>query len=350
MAASSSPIHHLPPEITQYRLTNAHGYVKTSNHLGEGGFGTVLLYKNSNAPFDEAAGKHLKISPNQATTEFFDELAPLCAITRAGGCEYIAPFLGYIDSPELVILTKYFKNKSLWDEMKDVVKGPFPPERSLKYFYQIAKGLEFLHHDLPERKRILHRDLKCQNILLSDDTESIKLADFGLAFNLAVDSHSVTLSDEAPSEENSMCGTFAFMAPEVLIAKKYGRRSDIWSLACTLVQMLTMKPPYFRSAKEFIEKARGLKSNQLKYKGNLFLPQQLQNTEISVLLDCMFIKNPDQRPMVEKVLEVLTIVQQSPLKVGIDNAKVNELKTKIGKDKGISVAMFEKIFNWIACY
>jgi mitogen-activated protein kinase kinase kinase 1 len=96
------------------------------------------------------------------------------------------------------------------------------------YTRQILNGLTYLHE-----RDIVHRDIKCANILVHANG-SVKLADFGLA--------------KQASKLNvlkSCKGTVYWMAPEVVNPKKtYGPAADIWSLGCTVLEMLTRELPY----------------------------------------------------------------------------------------------------------
>ncbi|KAG2701022.1 hypothetical protein I3760_06G024100 [Carya illinoinensis] len=96
------------------------------------------------------------------------------------------------------------------------------------YTRQILHGLKYLHD-----RDVVHRDIKCANILV-DASGSVKLADFGLA-------------KAAKFNDLLSCkGTPFWMAPEVVNSrnKGYGRPADIWSLGCTVLEMLTRRIPY----------------------------------------------------------------------------------------------------------
>ncbi|KAL5669359.1 hypothetical protein ACJX0J_021580, partial [Zea mays] len=95
------------------------------------------------------------------------------------------------------------------------------------YTRQILNGLHYLH-----RRNVLHRDIKCANILV-DASGLVKLADFGLAKEMSI-----------LSQAKSSKGTVYWMAPEVAKAKPHGPPADIWSLGCTVLEMLTGEVPY----------------------------------------------------------------------------------------------------------
>lgn len=81
-----------------------------------------------------------------------------------------------------------------------------------------------------------HRDIKGASIL-RDPTGNIKLGAFGASKRL----QTICLSGTGMK---SVTGTPYWMSPEVISAEGYGRKADIWSVACTVVEMLTEKPPW----------------------------------------------------------------------------------------------------------
>ncbi|EDV22347.1 uncharacterized protein TRIADDRAFT_28738, partial [Trichoplax adhaerens] len=112
--------------------------------------------------------------------------------------------------------------------------GPFQENISNAYCLQILRGLVYLHD-----RRIVHRDVKGDNILVDATGRIVKLADFGSAIQLTA-----TKLTGAGLLQGQMVGTVAFMAPEVLRGENYGRSSDVWSLGCVMIQMLTGKLPW----------------------------------------------------------------------------------------------------------
>lgn len=78
---------------------------------------------------------------------------------------------------------------------------------------------------------VIHRDIKGANILVNSEG-LVKLSDFGSAKKLQ------------QSYVSSFIGTTCWMAPEIILDKSYERFADIWSLGCTVYEMLTGKPPF----------------------------------------------------------------------------------------------------------
>ncbi|XP_062210666.1 mitogen-activated protein kinase kinase kinase 1-like isoform X1 [Phragmites australis] len=147
------------------------------------------------------------------------------------------------------------------------------------YTRQILNGLTYLHE-----RNIVHRDIKCANILVHANG-SVKLADFGLAKEIT-----------KFSEIKSCKGTAYWMAPEVVNPKKtYGPPADIWSLGCTVLEMLTCQLPY-----------HDLEWTQALYrigKGEPpAIPSFLSRDARDFISQCVK-PNPEDRPCASKLLE-----------------------------------------------
>ncbi|KAG4383428.1 hypothetical protein AAZX31_13G068200 [Glycine max] len=146
------------------------------------------------------------------------------------------------------------------------------------YTRQILHGLKYLHE-----RNIVHRDIKCANILV-DANGSVKLADFGLA-------KATKLNDV-----KSCKGTAFWMAPEVVKGKSrgYGLPADIWSLGCTVLEMLTGEFPYshLECMQALLRIGRGEPPP---------VPDSLSRDAQDFIMQCLKV-NPDERPGAAQLL------------------------------------------------
>eukprot|EP00795_Rhopilema_esculentum_P002071 gene2071-17638_t len=132
------------------------------------------------------------------------------------------------------IFMEYLPGGSIRDYV--LKHGGLKEDSARRYCHQVLDGVAYLHANM-----IVHRDIKGANILLSSDYSSAKLADFGLSKRLQRCS--------AASGLSATLGSPYWMAPEVIRASPtkgegYGRKADIWSVGCTVIEMLTGKPPW----------------------------------------------------------------------------------------------------------
>lgn len=118
-------------------------------------------------------------------------------------------------------------------DLQDLVKkdGLLPWQRAVSIIAQAAKGLDHLH-----RKGVIHRDIKPSNIFLTDDGV-VKILDLGLA-------RQASQSENATKHTmtGQVVGSPGFMPPEQFRGATVDARSDMYSLGCTLVYLLTGKP------------------------------------------------------------------------------------------------------------
>lgn len=99
---------------------------------------------------------------------------------------------------------------------------------TLRFLYQTALAVKHLHDS-----NIIHRDIKPENILLGEELE-VKLCDFGW---------SCYMQDE-DNLRTSICGTYEYMAPEIVNEKGHNSKADVWCLGILMFEMLTGSPPF----------------------------------------------------------------------------------------------------------
>ncbi|XP_035906086.1 serine/threonine-protein kinase mig-15 isoform X14 [Anopheles stephensi] len=133
---------------------------------------------------------------------------------------------------QLWLVMEYCGAGSVTDLVKST-KGQSLKEEWIAYICrEILRGLSYLHTN-----KVIHRDIKGQNVLLTDNAE-VKLVDFGVSAQL----------DKTIGRRNTFIGTPYWMAPEVIACDEnrdatYDNRSDLWSLGITALEMAESQPP-----------------------------------------------------------------------------------------------------------
>jgi len=102
-------------------------------------------------------------------------------------------------------------------------------EQASYILYYLFKAIQFLHKNF-----IIHRDLKPDNVLIRMDAV-LKVIDFGTA---------TPVKPNEDSKRRSTVGTPWYCAPEVINGEEYGDRSDVWSIGCFAIELVSGKPPF----------------------------------------------------------------------------------------------------------
>eukprot|EP00051_Salpingoeca_urceolata_P011000 m.135273 g.135273 ORF g.135273 m.135273 type:complete len:594 (+) comp16940_c0_seq7:635-2416(+) len=217
-------------ELPSPRLHRVPKRWKRGKLLGSGAFGQVYLALNQDTG-GELAVKQVDLHPEQGHDNIKEVQSLEAEIQLLKNLSHrrIVQYYGTERTEQhLAIFMEYVPGRSIYNRLREY--GALPEDVTRRYTRQILEGLLYLHENL-----IVHRDIKGANVLV-DVTGNVKLADFGASKRLQ---HIKTLTGF-----KSIHGTPYWMAPEVVTGNSYGRKSDIWSLGATVVEMLTSQPPF----------------------------------------------------------------------------------------------------------
>lgn len=259
---------------------------KRGRILGSGAFGQVFLC------FDTDTGRELAVKQvqvyvvrgSEASKEvkaLRDEIKVLQTLQHPR----IVQYLGSEDDGQVLsIFMEYMAGGSVKDQI--ATYGPLTEKLTRRYTRQVLEGLHYLHSH-----SIVHRDVKGANIL-RDHNGNIKLGDFGASKRLETVSNSMM---------KTAVGTSYYMSPEVIDGHGYGRKADIWSLGCTVVEMLSGNPPW-HNFEGIAAIYRIVTSPAPEYK----LPPSTSTVATNFLLLC-FIKEYNKRPTAVELLSNLFV-------------------------------------------
>ncbi|XP_075224566.1 serine/threonine-protein kinase grp isoform X1 [Lycorma delicatula] len=211
--------------------------------LGEGAFGEVQLVINKTT--GEAVA--MKVIDFKKHEEAKKTIRKEVTVHRMLSDKHIIQCYGMRQENDWgYIFLEYARGGELFDKIEPDIG--MPVVEAQKYFKQLISGVEYMH-----RKGIAHRDLKPENLLL-DVHDNLKISDFGMATIFRFG------GQERPLEKQ--CGTFPYIAPEVLLRPYSAEPADIWSCGIILVAMLAGELPWDKPTSECAEYLLWKDSNQ----------------------------------------------------------------------------------------
>ncbi|KAK3420154.1 hypothetical protein EUGRSUZ_G00951 [Eucalyptus grandis] len=205
-------------------IVNATNNFSEDNKLGEGGFGAV--YKGVLRNGQEIAVKRLSENSRQGQDEFKNEVVYIAKLQHRN----LVKILGCcIQVDEMMLIYEFLPNRSLDCFIFDREKGVLLDwPRRFTIINGTASGLLYLHRD--SRLRIIHRDLKAENILL-DNEMNPKISDFGLARSFG--------GNESEANTKRVVGTYGYMSPEYAIHGLYSIKLDVFSFGVVVLEIVS---------------------------------------------------------------------------------------------------------------
>ena len=252
------------------------GRYQVEKELGKGAMGVVYLGK------DPKIGRQVAIKTMALAQEF--EAEELAEVKERFFRE--AETAGRLNHPNIVSIYDAGEEHDLCYIAMELLKGgdlvPYckqgnllPVDKVVSIIARVADALGYAH-----KQNVVHRDIKPANVMYHLETDSPKVTDFGIA----------RLTDSSKTKTGMVLGTPSYMSPEQLSGKKVDGRSDLFSLAGSLYQMLCGKLPF-----------EGESMAQLMFKIANEPPADILSVNPNVppalvaFLERALAKNPDQR-------------------------------------------------------
>ncbi|XP_078056866.1 serine/threonine-protein kinase Nek11 [Mustelus asterias] len=264
------------------------GRYQVQEKLGRGSFGLVYLVLDKKS----RKGEELKVlkeisvgdlEPND-TVQASLEAQLLSKLDHPAIVKF---YNSFVEQCSFCIITEYCEGGDLQCRIEDYRKADwtFAESQVMEWFIQLLLGAQYMHE-----RRILHRDLKSNNIFLKNNL--VKIGDFGVSRFLMGSCDLAT----------TFTGTPYYMSPEVLSHQGYDSKSDIWSLACILYEMCCLDHAF--TGHNFMSVVLKIVDGETPS-----LPDRC-SSELNAVMTSMLRKDPSHRPSAAEILKLPYIDQQ----------------------------------------
>lgn len=193
--------------------------------------------------------------------------------------ENILKLYEVIDMPKYIyVITELICGPSLLDLLKNAETHRIDEIECKKIFHQIVCGINYCHI-----KNISHRDIKLENVLVTEEEKKVKIIDFGFG-----------VKSKKNISQKFFCGTPSYMPPEIVLKKNYiAQYADVWSLGVLLYTMLCGAFPFRATSEEELY--------QKIIKGKYDFPEHMSETAKKLIGKILKVK-PNERPSTEEIL------------------------------------------------
>ncbi|NXO61826.1 NEK5 kinase, partial [Phainopepla nitens] len=248
--------------------------------IGEGSFGKIFLAKgkvdNEPCVIKEINLTKMPVKEKEASEK---EVILLAKMKHANIVTFYASLQ---EKNKLYIVMEYCDGGDLMKRINMQHGVLFDEDQILSWFVQISLGLKHIHD-----KKILHRDVKAQNVFLSNNGKVAKLGDFGIARQL----------NSTTEFAHTCVGTPYYLSPEICENRPYNNKTDIWSLGCVLYELCALKHPVSTF------QGNSLHELVLKICRGRFQPVSPNYSyELRILISQLFKISPRDRPSINSIL------------------------------------------------
>ncbi|KAK6486821.1 serine/threonine-protein kinase Nek5-like [Huso huso] len=246
--------------------------------IGEGAFGKAFLVKakenNGQCVIKEINFARMPVKEKEASRK---EVTLLSRMKHPNVVTFLNSFE---EKMKLYIVMEYCDGGDLMKRISMQRGLLFAEAQILDWFVQICMGLKHIHD-----RKVLHRDIKAQNIFIANNGMKVKLGDFGIARML----------NNTTELARTCVGTPYYLSPEICENRPYNNKTDIWSLGCVLYELCTLKHPFEGS---------NLRQLVVKICRGHFVPVAPRYSyDLRILVTQLFKISPRDRPSVNSILK-----------------------------------------------
>ncbi|KAK9069997.1 hypothetical protein SSX86_010395 [Deinandra increscens subsp. villosa] len=204
--------------------------------------------------------------------------------------ENLVKFIGACKDPLMVIVSELLPGMSLRKYLGSIRPNQLDLRLALNFALDIARAMECLHAN-----GIIHRDLKPDNLLLTANQKSVKLADFGLA-------REETVTEMMTAET----GTYRWMAPELYSTvtlrqgekKHYNNKVDVYSFGIVLWELVTNRMPFEGMSNLQAAYAAAFKQERPNLSDDI-------SPELAFIIQSCWVEDPNLRPSFDQIIRML---------------------------------------------
>ena len=315
----------IPKIKEKYSLKNFKYITDMNNNrikIGKGGYGKLYLARNiiDNKEYaikNISKGKIKEVKIN--TSIIKREIDIHIRITHP----HIIKLFSYLeDRYNYYLAMEYAQKGNLYKLIQE--KRGMNENEAFIYFIQVVSAIHFLHMN-----GYAHRDIKPENILL-DENYQVKLCDFGWCVNVS------------KGERITFCGTYEYMAPEMINDEFYDMGIDIWSLGVLLYEMIHGYSPF--RAHYFLKDAKSaMKEIFMNIKSNNYVIERNISKECIDLIDKLLTIDPKKRIKVNEIFLHPWVVNKEK-KYFPNFRRINIINDEYIEDSDIDEEINEDIF------
>lgn len=275
---------------------------KIKNSIGAGSFGDIYLATDLRSNKNVAIKKIKLLDFKESTIKM---IITEIKIGYFNNCEYLTKILDFFLIDNVVHLVMPYYEQIDYKSAAKKLKFSFNQKTDI--IYKILLGVQYLHTN-----KVIHRDLKIGNIMMNNNIPFI--GDFGTC-NVLPENQYFT---------STCIGTPYYLSPEIIQGDSYNTKVDIYSLGCTICEIIYNKPPYSGS------------NIYMLYKNVLHDSKSVNIDKSSImgkLINTMIDKDAINRPLINDILSIYS------KNFNIDKIKVfrkdNDFYEKIRHDFGL---------------